>query len=345
MKKVIFAIESSCDETAAAIVIDGTIEVSSSLATSKELHEKTGGVVPEVAARKQLEFMLPVIEDCLKGACNYFKDPDFRNIPKFIDAVAVTVGPGLAGSLVVGVEAAKALSLAWEKPLIPVNHLIGHIYANYLGKVEDTAPEFPALALVVSGGHTDLVLIKNHYDFEYLGGTLDDAAGECFDKSARLLGISDYLGGVLLSKEAEKSQNSKIIGSLPRPLINEDNYDFSFSGLKTAVKRYHEKNPNAVLADLCCEIEDSIVDILVEKTTRAANEYKVKNILVGGGVSANTKLRKILTEKSKVPVFFPEPRLCTDNAIYIASAAFFRPESVENSKIEVNPSLSVTDII
>lgn len=344
MKKLIFAIESSCDETAAALVADGTIEISDSLATSKELHEKTGGVVPEVAARKQLEFILPVIEDCLeKGAIKLGLSRD--ELISRIDAIAVTVGPGLAGSLVVGVEAAKALSLAWGKPLIPVNHLIGHIYANFLGKSLENFSIFPAVAMVVSGGHTDLLLMKGHYDFEYLGGTLDDAAGECFDKSARILGISDYLGGVKLSNLAAKSTTGALHGVLPRPLIREDNYDFSFSGLKTAVKRYFENNKDVDLSDLSAEIEDSIVDVLVAKLIKAVGAYGVKNVLVGGGVSANTKLRKELKEKIEVPVFFPEVRLCTDNAIYIASAAYFKPEKLHSSKIEVNPSLSVTDLI
>ncbi|GAI13944.1 unnamed protein product, partial [marine sediment metagenome] len=205
------------------------------------------------------------------------------------------------------IEAAKALSLAWNKPLIPVNHLIGHIYANFL---EGQDIPFPALVLIVSGGHTDLVLMKNHGDFEYIGGTLDDAAGEAFDKTARLLGISKYLGGALLSKEAATCIDNTIRGELPRPMINEDSFDFSFSGLKTAVKRLVEKEeyPTNVVA---CEFETAVVDVLVKKTINASKKFRAKSILLGGGVAANTQLRfrlKLEAEKVSIPVFVPPIR-------------------------------------
>lgn len=362
----ILAIETSCDETACAIVKDGVTELASSLATSKELHEKTGGIVPEVAARKQVESIVPVIRDAL---CSFSKaqavnprlvnprlvNPqliaDLRNIPtQNLDALAVTVGPGLVGSLVVGVEAAKALSLAWNKPLIPVNHLVGHIYANFVDNKEKI--EFPAMALVVSGGHTDLVLLKNHDDMKYIGGTLDDAAGEAFDKTARLLGLSKYLGGVLLSNEAAQCKTNSIKGSLPRPMIKDDSFDMSFSGLKTAVRRLVEPQLIAAIPkaaarpEIAREVEEAVVDVLVSKTTRAAKKYNVRSILLGGGVSANSRLRSEMTKeghKMSINVHYPPLRLCTDNAVYIASAAYFCGKPKPLDKIFVNPSLGVMD--
>ena len=194
--KTILSIESSCDETAAAIVQDGVTIIAESLATSRELHEKTGGVVPEIAARKQVEFIVPVINDCLEKADKHYGVSTPREVQQKIDAIAVTVGPGLVGSLIVGVEAAKALALAWDIPIIPVNHLVGHIYGNFLqtGNTPEPHTLMPAVALVVSGGHTDLIYMKDHGQFEYLGGTFDDAAGECFDKTASMLVLAQYLG-------------------------------------------------------------------------------------------------------------------------------------------------------
>lgn len=341
----IFSIETSCDETACAVVKDGIIELASSLATSKEIHESTGGVVPEIAARKQVEAILPVINSCLEK---------FSSIKEDIDAIAVTIGPGLIGSLIVGIEAAKALALAWNKPLIPVNHLIGHIYANFLeeDRKENTTTQknilFPAIALVVSGGHTDLVLIKNHGDLEYLGGTIDDAAGEAFDKTARLLKLSNYLGGVLLSKKAAECKENTLQGRFPRPMINQDNYDFSFSGLKTAVKRIieNEHYPSEVVA---CEFENAVCDVLVFKTIKAAKEFNVKSILMGGGVAANKQLRQRLKQEAEaldISFYTPSLKLCGDNAVYIASAAYFNMHKVSLNNLESvqpNPSLSVMD--
>jgi N6-L-threonylcarbamoyladenine synthase len=353
----IFSIETSCDETAAAIVENGSKLLASSIASSRELHEKTGGVVPEIAARKQVESIVPVMNDVMEKFREWLGESEKdltveRLFEKHIDAIAVTVGPGLIGSLIVGVEAAKALSLALDKPLIPVNHLIGHIYGNFVDS--DFEVEFPMLALVVSGGHTDLVLMKDHYDIEYIGGTLDDAAGEAFDKTARLLGISKYLGGALLSKEAAKCNHGKYSGVLPRPMLNRDGFDFSFSGLKTAVKVFVEKNKDV---DVCClsrEFEDAVVEVLVAKTIKAAKENGVKTVLLGGGVSANTTLRERLAkegEKKNLKVYFPKFELCTDNAIYIASAAYFLQKKVgldnfkgvDYSKVRPDPSLGITD--
>lgn len=332
----IFAIESSCDETAAALVQDGVHEISSFLATSRELHEATGGVVPEVAARKQVEFILPVIEQTLEKA-KMTKDA--------IDAIAVTVGPGLIGSLLVGVEAAKTLSLFWQKPLIPVNHLVGHIYANFVDAPK--APEFPALVLIVSGGHTDLVLMRGHGDLEYIGGTIDDAAGEAFDKTARLLGISKYLGGVKLSQLAATCETNLLAGQLPRPKIHDDDFDFSFSGLKTAVRRLYETQKPPV-EQVALEFETAVVDVLVTKTMRAAEKLKVKTIMLGGGVSANSRLRRELEAEASIrslELHVPPLRLCGDNAIYIASAAYFNNKSFPLNKVDADPSLNIDSVL
>jgi N6-L-threonylcarbamoyladenine synthase len=337
----ILAIESSCDETAGAIVKDGTTEIASVVASSKELHEATGGVVPEIAARKQIEFIVPVIEQALKKSQLTAQD---------IDAIAVTVGPGLIGSLLVGVEAAKTLAMAWNKPLIPVNHLIGHIYGNFLKRPTQPGAEaikFPCLVLIISGGHTDLVLMRGHGDFEYIGGTLDDAAGEAYDKTARLLGLAKYLGGAELSKLASTCVDNKAKDTLPRPMLDHANFDFSFSGLKTAVKKLIDKNiyPADCVAR---EFENAVVEVVVTKTLKAAQKYNCKQILVGGGVSANKFLRNTLTEKAQeldIQVFIPDFDLCTDNAVYIASAAFFNNKPSSLRDVVADPSLSVMDVI
>ncbi len=330
----ILAIETSCDETACAIVKDGVEEVVSIVATSKDFHEATGGIVPEIAARKQIEFIVPVLDQALKK---------FGKSHELIDAIAVTTGPGLIGSLLVGVEASKALALAWNKPLIPVNHLLGHLYGNFVNNSEPVL--FPAIGLVVSGGHTDFILMRNHGDYDYLGGTLDDAAGESFDKTARLLGLAKYLGGVQLSKLAATCQVNKALNELPRPMIDHNNYDVSFSGLKTAVKRLIERNAfdNASIA---CEFETAVADVLVSKAKKALEEYKPKSFLMGGGVSANMVLRdrmKVLANDKDVKFFVPPFSLCTDNALYIASAAYFNYSPTELKNVNANPSLTIMD--
>jgi len=340
---IILGIETSCDETAAAVVENGTKEICSVVASSKEFHEKTGGVVPEVAARKQVEAITPVIAACFEKFKEAKRLGSLDECYKLIDAVSVTIGPGLVGSLIVGIEAAKALSLALKKPLIPVNHLVGHIYANFIGN--DKVVEFPSIALLVSGGHTDLVLIKGHGNFEYLGGTLDDAAGEAFDKVARLLGLSKYLGGVFLSKKAEECEENILEGKLPRPMLDQDNFDFSFSGLKTSSRRLIEENKYPAEA-VACEFENAVVDVLVKKTIRAAKKYKVKTILLGGGVSANRVLRKRIREEAEkigIITHVPPISLCTDNAVYIAGAAFFNNKQVKYEKLDANPSLGIMD--
>jgi N6-L-threonylcarbamoyladenine synthase len=338
---LIFALETSCDETAGAIVEDGVKEISSVVSSSREFHERTGGIVPEVAARKQVESIVPAINQTLEKAKGVLGLTSVEDVVRRLDAIAVTAGPGLVGSLIVGIEAAKSLSVVWDKPLIPVNHLIGHIYGNWVGA--ETIPDFPAMVLIVSGGHTDLVLMKDHGKFEYLGGTLDDAAGESFDKTARLLGIGKYLGGAQLSLKASECVHNPTAGRLPRAMIRDNNLDFSFSGLKTAVKRLIEKEswPVEVIA---CEFETAVVDVLVAKTVRAAKEYKVKSILLAGGVAANTHLRtRLQNDSGDTPVHVPPIRLCMDNAVYIASAAYFNQIFKPLDQIQANPSLGAVD--
>ncbi len=363
----ILGVETSCDETAASIVKDGVTVVASSLATSAEIHKKTGGVIPEVAARRQLESIGPVISDCL----DRFKNISSKMEPKDLDAIAVTVGPGLIGSLVVGVETAKALSLAWNKPIVPINHLVGHIYGNFIGKAPSEI-KFPAVVLIVSGGHTDLVLMKDHGKLEYLGGTLDDAAGEAFDKVARLLGLASYMGGPAVSKAAESwsrgANNEKPTDILSRsrkptnppvdksadkpmfkrPMIDSNNFDFSFSGIKTAVMykvREHERlGENIPAEEIAYEFQEAVTDVLVYKTVKAVEKHKVRSIMLAGGVSAN----KVLREKfqgafsgENTKLFIPPLDLCTDNASYIASCAYFNFHPKPLSEVKANPSLSV----
>lgn len=347
---LILGIETSCDETGAA-VIEATDRsqpvriLSNTVASSLKLHAETGGIIPEIAAREQIKYMLPVLTEALDTAGTTLDA---------IDCIGVTYGPGLIGSLLVGVETAKTLAYIYNKPIIPVNHMYGHIYANWIHRhIDDTsstdAITFPALALVVSGGHTDLLLLKNHGDITILGGTRDDAAGEAFDKIGRLLGLS-YPAGPVISQLAEKGNPSVFV--LPRPMIGSGNYEFSFSGLKTAVlnltKKYtldfSEGQHSQTLYDLCAGVEEAIVDIIVRKTLKAAEEYSVKTILLGGGVAANTRLQEVLRERAEmqsVPaeIFIPQSSLCTDNAAMIASAAFYMGQKTPWRNVHVDPEL------
>ncbi|MAG60014.1 tRNA (adenosine(37)-N6)-threonylcarbamoyltransferase complex transferase subunit TsaD [Candidatus Woesebacteria bacterium] len=333
---IILGIETSCDETAASVVKDGKKILSHVIASSSDMHIKTGGIIPESAAREQVKSIIPVIQEALSEA---------KTKPESLDAIAVTSGPGLIGSLLVGVETAKTLSYVWNKPIVPVNHLVAHLYANWL---DNKPPKFPAVALVVSGGHTDLVLMKNHDKIEYIGGTRDDAAGEAFDKTARLLGLP-YPGGPSIAEAAMKlkvkSGKSKV--SLPRPMINEDNFDFSFSGLKTAVLRETEKK--IPVNEFAHEIQEAITDVLVKKTLRAVKKYKTPTLLLAGGVAANQRL----TEKFQMEIgkwnmdirfHVPPPRLCTDNASYIATFAEYNFKPIKWGKITANPSLTITGV-
>lgn len=386
----ILGIETSCDETAAAIVKDGRKILSNIVASSSDMHIKSGGIIPEIAARQQVISIIPVIEEALKKGCGWEvrnglkmssedeKNSQLNPTSKLIshnstppiDSIAITVGPGLIGSLLVGVETAKTLAYLWKKPIIPVNHLVAHIYANWLDKKSNVkgqkskVPQFPALALVVSGGHTDLVLMKDHpsassgqaENIKWIGGTRDDAAGEAFDKCARLLGLH-YPGGPAISDEAEKffnqSQvtNHKSLTLFPRPLMGEDNYDWSFSGLKTAVlRRVKEQESKRVkerisIQQLAAEIQEAIVDSLVEKSIRAIKKYKPKSFLLSGGVAANKRLREKFLQRIKSEILqvfhVPPVNLCTDNAVSIASCAFYNYHPLDWRKIKADPALTI----
>ena len=329
----ILGIESSCDETAAAIITgtDQTVILKSSvIASSLAMHIPTGGIIPEQAAREQVKYILPVIKSALADAKMNIND---------IDAFAVTYGPGLIGSLLVGVETAKTFAFALNKPLVPINHMVGHIYANFI-----TQPDlqFPLLALVISGGHTDLLLMKKHGDFQLLGGTRDDAAGEAFDKIGRLLGLN-YPAGPEIEKLAKSGDPKRF--RFPRPMIGTKDYDFSFSGLKAAVLRevQGQRTMNEqTVKDIARATQDAISDVIVKKTLKAAQTYNVKSIIISGGVAANQTLRDTFasaTERLGITVSAPPRSLCTDNAAMIATAAFYNYKPEELTNITANPEL------
>ncbi len=337
----ILAIETSCDETAAAVVEDGRHILSNIIASQVELHAPYGGIFPEVASRAHIEAIVPVIEQAMREAHLGFDD---------LDALAVTYGPGLAGSLLVGVNAAKGLALGRNLPLVPVNHLEAHIYAHWLEvESEGAAPwgeeggglEFPLLALIVSGGHTELILMRNHGDYEYLGGALDDAAGEAFDKVGRLMGLP-YPGGPAI-QEAAQDGNPEAC-RFPRAWLG-DSYDFSFSGLKTSVLRMVQKHSDPpqghLLADMAASFQAAVVDVLSAKAAQAAEEFGVTAVLLCGGVSANQVLRATTSERVGVPVYYPPPILCTDNAAMVGACAHRRFISGERAgwDLDVVPGL------
>ncbi len=377
---IILGIETSCDETSAAI-IEGSgdrVEIRSNIISSSlMMHAKTGGIIPENAAREQIKFILPVIQEALQKAFDTRGTRDTLDTLKRVDAIALTYGPGLIGSLLVGVETAKTISFVFNTPIVPINHMVGHIYANFISgnpksqirnpklnpKPYTLTPDikFPAIALVVSGGHTDLLLMKKHGDFQLLGGTRDDAAGEAFDKTARLLGFP-YPGGPEIEKTAKNGDPKRF--RFPRPLVGSGDFDFSFSGLKTAVLREVNslRHPELVsgsmeipdqvrndkpldaqtINDLSFATQEAIVDVLVKKTIKAVEKYDAKSILISGGVAANQSLRdqfKVQSSKFKVKFFAPAKNLCTDNAAMIACAAYFNNKSVSWKKVTANPEL------
>jgi len=345
----ILAIESSCDETGVAVVVGGRRVEANQVASQVALHAATGGIVPEVAARQQLRWIVPTLEAALEEADASWAD---------LDAVAVTSGPGLIGSLLVGVNVAKALSVAHGLPLVGVNHIEGHIYANWLtdasaGDPLPPEPEFPLLCLVVSGGHTQLVLMHDHGRYTLLGQTVDDAAGEAFDKVGRLLDLP-YPGGPEIQKAAEAAMSHD--RAFPRAWLG-DSYDFSFSGLKTAARRTvdaaradaglrepAEPLPHAVTAELAWGFQDAVVDVLVTKAVRAARSIGARSIVLGGGVAANTALRARLAGEAEalgIPLLVPRPGLCTDNGAMIGAAGARRFAAGERAglDLEATPSL------
>lgn len=362
----ILAIETSCDETSVAIVRDGRHILTNIIASQIPLHQRYGGVVPELASRQHVLTIVPVLDEALQSS-----GLDWAQI----DAVAVTKGPGLSPALLVGVNAAKALAFARQKPLLAVNHMEGHIYSNWLisdisaGQgVTPPEPTFPVLCLIVSGGHTELVLMMGHGEYKLLGKTIDDAAGEAFDKAARILGLG-YPGGPAIQKAAEEGDPNRF--ALPRAWLK-GTYDFSFSGLKTALLRkaqeygietskpapwqkqadpeqtapIKDSAPVPVMqrevptADLAASFQEAVVDALVEKTVAAATEYQVLEVLVAGGVAANAPLRARLKARLTIPFRYPSLVLCTDNAAMIAAVAYYRyAEAVQHDfSMDIEPS-------
>ena len=306
----ILGIETSCDETAAAVVVDGTQVASSVVASQVDLHARYGGVVPEVASRAHVEMLMPVVAQALVEAGVAGAD---------IDAVAATVGPGLIGSLLVGVSAAKSLSLVWDVPFVAVNHLEAHLYAAFL---EEPTLELPLVVILVSGGHTMLVSMEGHGQYRLLGQTLDDAAGEAFDKVARFLDLG-YPGGPLIDRLAMDGDPRAI--AFPRPMLN-DGLNFSFSGLKTAVVNHVRKHPEVAAADVAASFQQAVVDVLVTKARRAAHQIGARGICLAGGVAANSQLRmRVLDvcEEDSLHAFIPSRSMCTDNAAMIAAAGYY----------------------
>ena len=342
---LVLAIESSCDETGIALVEDGRRIRANVVASQVALHAATGGIVPEVAARAHLRWILPVLDDAWHDAGVEWTD---------VDAVAVTHGPGLAGSLLVGISVAKTLAWIHHKPLVAVNHLEGHIYAAWLDGPGAQEPVFPLVALVVSGGHTFLVEMRDHLTYRLLGQTVDDAAGEAFDKVGRLLGLP-YPGGPAIQRAAEGATHRDVV--FPRAWLS-DSYDFSFSGLKTAARRTVEaaradegladqpeaRLPEARVADLAWGFQDAVVDVLVTKTIRASRSVGARSIVLGGGVAANGPLRSHLAGEAEalgIPLIVPRPALCTDNGAMIGAAGARRFAAGERAglDLEARPSL------
>ncbi len=348
----ILAIESSCDETGASVIErkDSIISVlSNKLATSSQMHAETGGIIPENAAREQIKAIIPIITSALlksKNIENKNTIKDFQNAKKIlsedIDAIAVTYGPGLIGSLLVGVETAKTLSYAFHKPLIPVNHLTAHIYANFINKTGNDI-NLPFIGLIVSGGHTDLLYFKSHTDFTWLGGTRDDAAGEAIDKIGRMIGLP-YPAGPELEKRALNVTNPEI--KFQSPLLNSNDFDFSFSGLKAEVMRFVKSHTltEDLKNQICYATQKSIITVLVKKTIKAAMQYNCETILIGGGVSANQTLMghfQLAIRKSQllIQIFAPQKEFATDNAAMIGAYALMNGEEKNWEEVKSNPEL------
>jgi N6-L-threonylcarbamoyladenine synthase len=328
---IVLGIETSCDETAAALVMGGHDVLSSVVSTQVDLHAQYGGVVPEIASRAHLDLLNPVIARAIVEA---------GIEPERIDAVACTIGPGLVGALLVGVSAAKALALTWNVPFVGVNHMEAHLYAAFL---EDRSLELPLVVLLVSGGHTILIEMRDHGRYHLLGQTIDDAAGEAFDKVARFLGLG-YPGGPAIDQEAVRGDATAI--AFPRAMLNEG-LDFSFSGLKTAVVNYVRKNPDVSAADVAASFQAAVVDVLVAKARRAAVTVGARGLVLGGGVAANSLLRERFAaagETDSIPVFLPSKVNCTDNAAMIAAVGWHRLGSDGPTPLDVGalPNLRFT---
>ena len=333
----ILGIETSCDETAAAVVERGTSVLSSVVSSQVDLHARYGGVVPEIASRAHVDLIVPVVAQA-------FVEAGLSELPTDgepqLDAVAATYGPGLVGALLVGVSAAKALALAWDVPFIAVNHLEAHLYATLL---EDPDLELPLVVLLVSGGHTMIVLMEGHGQYRVLGSTIDDAAGEAFDKVARYLGLG-YPGGPAIDALSVEGDPEAI--RFPRPMAGDGTYDFSFSGLKTAVVNYVRKHPDVSTPDVAAAFQEAVVDVLVTKTQAAAREVGAKGLCLGGGVAANSRLRERFLDacvEDGIRGFLPSRAMCTDNAAMVASAAWYRWQSDGPSPLDTGayPNLGI----
>lgn len=308
----VLGVETSCDETSVSVVKDGKKVLSNVVLSQIDIHKEYGGVVPEIASREHVKGITYVFDKAIKEAQIEYQD---------LDLIAVTKGPGLIGSLLIGVNAAKVISLNYDIPIVGVHHIAGHIYANNI----DNTMEFPLLALVVSGGHTELILMREHYDFFKLGETQDDAVGEAYDKVARVLGLA-YPGGPIVDKLANKGKD---VLNFPRPMIDSGDYNFSFSGLKSHVINAHhnmvQRKEDINIENFCSSFQEAVTDVLVHKTIMAKNEYNIKQIIVAGGVAANSGLRRKMINKIKdVPLYFPNMAYCTDNAAMIATAGYFQ---------------------
>lgn len=330
LDKYILAIESSCDETSVSIIKNGTTEIATVILSQMDIHANYGGVVPEIASRNHIQNITLVIEEVLNKAQ--------INIDE-IDAIAVTYGPGLIGSLLIGLMAAKTLSFIYNKPLVPVHHIAGHIYANNLVKPMN----FPLIALVVSGGHTDLIYMKEDYSFERIGGTLDDAVGEAYDKVARVMGLN-YPGGPLVDKLAMTGIDSY---QLPTPL-DDNSYNFSFSGIKSAVinltHNIEQRHEVLNVENLATSFQNRVVDILVKKTMIALEEYQVKNLVVAGGVAANNGLRSKLTricQERNINLSIPPIKYCTDNAAMIGAAGYYAYKLGRIADLNINAKATI----
>ncbi len=331
--ELVLGIETSCDETAAAIVGGGSTVLSSVVSSQVDLHARYGGVVPEIASRAHLEVLTPVVAQAMVEAGIEASQ---------LTAVAATNGPGLVGSLLVGVSAAKALALVWDVPFVAVNHLEAHLYASFL---EEPDAEMPLVVLLVSGGHTMLVLMRGHGDYQVLGQTLDDAAGEAYDKVARHLGLG-YPGGPALDRLAMEGEANI---AFPRPVMA-DGYRFSFSGLKTAVINHVRKNPDVAVADVAASFQEAVVDVLITKARRAAAETGAKGLVIGGGVAANSRLREAMLDACMadglVPLL-PDRSLCTDNAAMVAAVGWWRLHADGASPLDTGafPNLTLPETV
>lgn len=329
------AIETSCDETSCAVLKDGREVLANIISSQIDIHKKFGGVVPEVASRKHIESINNIVQEALDEANITFND---------IDLVGVTQGPGLVGALLIGISTAKAIAYGLDKPIVGVNHIEGHVCANY---IEHQELKPPFTCLIVSGGHTYLVQVNGYTDYELIGRTRDDAAGEAFDKVARSLGLP-YPGGPVIDKLAKIGNKDAI--DFPRVMLEKDSYDFSFSGLKTAVLNYlnqkSQKNEDIVVEDVAASFQQAVLDVLVDKSFRLAKERGMDKIVIAGGVAANSGLRETMEERGKlegIDIFYPSRTLCTDNAAMIGSAAYFNYQAGNKSDMHLNviPNLSL----